>query len=76
MVGRTGGGAERAHLVHQKFPEGLGIEQRLGLLIQVALVGAAAALGDEEKLVFAARGGVDVNLGRQVAPSGRSRLSP
>ena len=45
---------------------GGGIQERLGLLEEIALVGGAAALGDEEELVLGAGGGVEVDLGREV----------
>ena len=44
-------GAERLHLLEQPRQQRLLVEQRLGLLEQVALVGAATALGDEQELV-------------------------
>ena len=66
MVGRAGGGAERLHLLHQELLQGARIQEGLGLLVEVGLVGRAAALGQEEELVLVARGGVDVDLRRQV----------
>ena len=66
MVGRTGGRAERLHFFHQEFLQGARIQEGLGLLVEIGLVGRAAALGQEEELVLIARGGVDVDLRRQV----------
>ena len=66
VVRRAGGGAERLHLVEHPRQQRRLVEQRLGLLEQVALVGAAAALGDEQELVGVAVDGGDLDLGRQV----------
>ena len=66
VVGRAGRGAEELHLVGDERLEALRVEQRLGLLEEIGLVGRAAALGDEEELVFRALGGVDVDLRGQV----------
>ena len=54
VVRRAGGRAERLHLLEQPGQQRLLVEQRLGLLEQVALVGAAAALGHEQELVLVA----------------------
>ena len=66
VVRRAGGGAERLHLLEQPRQQRLLVEQRLGLLEQVRLVGAAAALGDEQELVGVAVDGADLDLRRQV----------
>ena len=66
MVRRAGRGAERLHLLEEPRQQRLLVEQRLGLLEQVALVGAAAALGHEQELVGVAVDGGDLDLGRQV----------
>ena len=66
VVGRAGRGAERAHLVGEEGDEGLGVQDGLGLLVEVALVGRAAALGDEVELVARALARGDVDLRGQV----------
>jgi hypothetical protein len=66
VVRRAGRGAERLQLVEDPRQQGRLVQQRLGLLEEVALVGAAAALGHEEELVLVAVGGGDLDLGRQV----------
>ena len=67
MVGRTSGGAEGFHLADEVGHEGVGVEDGLGFLIEVALVGRSAALGDAEEVVFVALGGFDVDLCGEVA---------
>ena len=66
VVRRAGRGAERLHLLEQPRQQGRLVEQRLGLLEQVALVRAAAALGHEQELVGVAVGRRDLDLRRQV----------
>ena len=56
VVRRARRGAERAHLLVEERAAGSRVEQRLGLLEQVALVGRAAALGHEQELVGVAVG--------------------
>ena len=60
--------AERLQLLEQPRQQRVLVEQRLGLLEQVRLVGAAAALGDEQELVGVAVDGADLDLRRQVRP--------
>ena len=68
MIGRAGCRAEGTHFFHQERNEGaLVLDGGLGHRIEIGLVGAAAALGDHHKAVFAAAGGLDVNLGGEVA---------
>ena len=67
VIGRTGGGAEGFHLGHQEFFQTLRIEQGLGFLEQIGLVGAAAAFGNEQEFVFVAFGGIEIDLGGQIA---------
>ena len=67
VVRRAGGRAEGLHLAHEERHEGAGIEDGLGLLVEVAFVGAAAAFGDAQEAVFHSFGGLDVDLGRQIA---------
>ena len=55
------------HLFNEVGHERLGIQNRLGFLIEVALVGRAAALDNAQELVFIAFSGFDINLSRQVA---------
>ena len=66
VVRGAGGGAERLDLVEDPRQQGGLVEQRLGLLEQVALVGTAPALGHEQELVRVAVGGGDLDLCRQV----------
>ena len=70
--GRTGGGAEAAQLLVEEREHPLGVQDRLGLLVEEGLVGAAAALGHEQELVgglVPPRGvGVELDLGGQVGP--------
>mmetsp|Transcript_25535 Transcript_25535/g.64791 ORF Transcript_25535/g.64791 Transcript_25535/m.64791 type:complete len:514 (-) Transcript_25535:434-1975(-) len=67
VVGRARRGAQRLDLLLQELGQRRGVEQRLGLLEQHRLVGAAAALGHEQELVLAAGRGVQLDLGGQVA---------
>ena len=69
VVGRAGGGAEVDHLLEHELLEAGGIEEGLGLLEEVGLVGGAAALGDEEEVVVVALAGVEVDLGGEVVPA-------
>ena len=66
VVRRARRGAERLHLLEDPRQQRRLVEQRLGLLVEVRLVGAAAALGDEQELVGVAVDGGDLDLGRQV----------
>ena len=68
MIRRAGRGAQRLHLLQAKFFQPLRVEQGLGFLIEVRLVGRAAALGDEQELIGVAAGGVEIDLRRQVGP--------
>ena len=68
VVRRAGRRAQRAHFLHQEGDEGAFVlDGSLGHGVEVRLVGAAAALGDHHKAVFCAAGGLNVNLGGQVA---------
>ena len=70
VVGRAGRRTEPAQLLVEEAHHRVGVEDRLGLLEQVGLVGAAAALGHEQELVgglVAGRGvGVQLDLRGQV----------
>ena len=66
MVRRAGRGAQKVHLGCHEVEEALGVEQRLGLLEEVALVGRAATLGHEQQLVGRAVDGGDLDLCRKV----------
>ena len=66
VVRRARRRAERLHLLEDPRQQRRLVEQRLGLLVEVRLVGAAAALGDEQELVLVAVDGGDLDLGRQV----------
>ena len=65
-VGRAGGDAEGPDLLREEGLERAVLEPGLGFLEQGDLVGRAAALGHEEEAVLRARGGLEVDLGRQV----------
>ena len=67
MVGRTSGGAECLHLLHHEGHQRVGVEQRLGLLVEVGLVGRAATLGHAEEVILHALGSLDVDLCGEVA---------
>ncbi len=67
MVGRTCCRSERLHLLHEEGNESLGIEQGLGFLIEIGLVGRAAAFCHEEEFVFVAVHCIEVDLCRKVA---------
>ena len=67
VVGRTSRGAEGFHLADEEGHEGVGVEDGLGFLIEVALVGRSAAFGDAEEVIFVALGGFDVDLCGEVA---------
>ncbi len=66
VVRRARRGAERAQLLVEEAQHRAAVQHRLGLLVQVALVGRAAALGHEQQLVGVAGRGVELDLGRQV----------
>ncbi len=66
VVRRAGRRAEQSQLLVEEAREAGRIEQRFGLLEQVALVGRAAALGHEHELVRRAGDGLDLDFGRQV----------
>ena len=66
VIGRARGGAERAQLLVEEREQALRVQERLGLLVQVALVRRAAALGHEQELVGVAVVGVELDLRRQV----------
>ncbi len=67
VIGRTCGCAEALHFLHKEGDKSLRIEYGFGLLIEICLVGRAAAFGHEEKFVFVTLGGMDVNLRGEVA---------
>jgi hypothetical protein len=66
VVRRAGGRAQRADLGVQELEHAGLVQDGLGLLVEVALVGRAAALGHEQQLVGIAVDGGDLDLGRQV----------
>ena len=66
VVRRTRGCAERFDLLVDELEQLVLVEQRLGLLEQVALVGRSAALGHEQEVVRVAALRVDVDLSGQV----------
>ncbi len=68
VVWGTCGCAECLHFFDQEGEECLGVDQGLGFLVEVCLVGRAAAFGYEEEVVFVVVAGVDVDLGGEVAP--------
>ena len=68
VVGRAGGGADLAQLGIQEVQQAVGVQHGPGLLVEEALVGRPAALGDEQELVLLATHGLDGDLGGQVVP--------
>ncbi len=66
VVGRAGGGAQRAQLLLEEAAHRRRVQQGLGLLEEQGLVGRPAALGDEQELVLGAGDGVDLDLGGEV----------
>ena len=62
VIRRARGGAERLHLLGQELDEGLRVQDGLGLLVEVALIGRTAALGDEEELELGTLDRGDVDL--------------
>lgn len=66
MIGRASRGAEILHFFQAEFLEALGIQQSLGFLEKKRLVRGAAAFADKEEFVFAALGGIEVDLRGQV----------
>ena len=67
VIGRAGSRTQRLHLVDEVGHERGRIQNGLGFLEEVGLVGRAAALDHAQELVFAAFGCFDVDLSRQVA---------
>ena len=68
VVRRAGGGAEGLHLVEHPRDERRLVQERLGLLVEEALVGAATTLGHEQELVAVTVDRGHLDLGRQVRP--------
>ena len=69
VIRRAGRRAERLHFFKEPGEQRFFVEQRLGFLKQVALVGRAATFGDEQELVFVAIDCGNLYLGRQVGAS-------
>ena len=67
MIGRAGCSAQSLHLLHQEGHQLVGVQQSLRFLIQISLVGRAAAFGYEEEFIFIALFGMNLNLSRQIA---------
>ena len=77
VIRRAGRGAERADLLVDPLGKARGVEQRLRLLEEQALVGRAAALGDEQELVLVAvdRRSILISAGRLVPVFTSSHMS-
>mmetsp|Transcript_102872 Transcript_102872/g.286491 ORF Transcript_102872/g.286491 Transcript_102872/m.286491 type:complete len:310 (+) Transcript_102872:1174-2103(+) len=71
VVRRAGSRADVADLVEDEFHKSLLVENALGLLQQLRLVGAAPSLCNEQEVIIVARLGHHVNLSRQVGPGVR-----
>ena len=69
VVRRTSRRAEVHDMRFDEISQILLGEQRFGLLVEERFVGRSPALGDKQELVFVARSGVKVDLGRQVSPA-------
>ena len=67
VVGGTGCCAEALHFLYEERHEGLGVDYGLCLLIEVGLVGGAAAFCHEHEVIFVAFGSVDVDLRGEIA---------
>ena len=67
VIRRTSRGAEGLHLSHEERHEGVGVEDSLGFLIEITLIGRAPTFGDTEEVIFVAVSGFDVDLCREVA---------
>ena len=68
MIWRAGCGSEALHLGHEERNESSRIlNPGLGLLIEIALVGRAASLGDHQETVLVTLNCLDVDLRRKVA---------
>ena len=68
MVGRTGSGTQTLHFLHQERDKRVGVlNARLGLLIEIGLVGRAAPFGHHEEAVLHTFGSLNIYLGRQIA---------
>ena len=66
VIRRARGGAERLHLLGQERDERLRIQDSLGLLVEVTLIGGASALRNEEELELRSAHSGDIDLRRQV----------
>jgi hypothetical protein len=66
MVGGTGCRAERQDFVFQEGYHALMRQQRRRALVEIGLVGRAAALGDEQEVVGVGAFLVDIDLGGQI----------
>ncbi len=64
VIRRARCGAQRLHLLHQEGHQRGGIKHGLGHLVQIGLVGRAAALGHAQEAIFHAFGCLDVDLSR------------
>jgi len=67
VVGRAGGGSQGAHFLDTEFFQAFRIEQGFCFLIEKCFIGRAAAFGDEEKFVFVAGFGINIDLGGEIA---------
>ena len=67
VIRRASRGAEGLHLSHEERHEGVGVEDSLGFLIEITLVGRTTTFGDAEEVIFVAVSGFDVDLRREVA---------
>ena len=67
VVGGASRRAEALHLLYHERHQRGGVQDGLGLLVQVSLVGRAASLGNAEETVFHTFRSLDVNLCGEVA---------
>ena len=67
VIRRTSCRAERLHLTHEEGHEGVGIEDSLGFLIEITLIGRTTTFGDTKEVIFVAVSSFDVDLRRKVA---------
>ena len=67
VIGRAGCSSEALHLVHEEGHERFRVQNCLGLLVEIGLVGRATAFGDAEEMIFHSFRGFDVDLCGEVA---------
>ena len=67
VIRRTSRSAKSLHLTDEERHEGVGVEDCLGFLIEITLVGRTTTFGDAKEMIFVAVSSFDVDLRRKVA---------